>query len=476
MKKFKTLFITILALVVLVLCVACGGDGNNTTTGTKKFVDYASTVKLDLTTNTKKQEVVVRTYVDGDTTHFNPKLNSTVATNPESDFADTDGYIKARYIAINTPENTGTIEPWGGKAAKFVRARLENAQSIIVESDDNKWNLDSSGSKRYVVWVWYMPAGDSEYHNLNLEVLQEGLALGSSVFNNRYGQVALNAMTQARDLELYVHSNERDPDFAYGAATPVTIKELRCNIDNYYDAVSGAGKKVKVEGVITSEFNNSVYIEDFDPDTGVYFGFSVYYGYKTGKILEVLSIGNRVSVVGVVAYYEAGDTYQISGVSYDEYEPTLASNTTVISEGNAPAFAETSAKNIVEGKLTVVFEQDKEDENGDVITEIVERQLDYGEAIMSTSVTVSNLTVNRAHTTDNGGNSDGAISLYCTSDDGTEIVVRTTVLKDENGNVIEKEEYIGHKITVKGIIDKYDGSYQVKVYRADFITILNENN
>ncbi|MDE5593644.1 MAG: thermonuclease family protein, partial [Clostridiales bacterium] len=418
------------------------------------------------------------------TTHFNPVLNSTVATNPKSDFEDTDGYIKARYIAINTPENTGKIEPWGSKAAKFVRGKLASATSIIVESDDDKWNLDSSGSSRYVVWVWYQVAGDPEYHNLNLEVLQEGLAYGSSVFNNRYGQIALNAMTQARDLKFHVHSDEPDPDFPYGAATPVTIKELRCNVEEY------DGKKVKVEGVVTSEFNNSVYIEDFDPDTGVYFGFSVYYGYQVGAILDVLKIGNRVSVVGVVSYYEGGGTYQISGVSYNEYDPELASNSTIISQGHSPAFAETSAKNIVDGKLTVIFEQDKvddegnvvKDENGSVVTETVEKVLNYGEAIMSSSVTVKDLTVTKVYTTHNGGNSDGAMSLTCTSEDGATIVVRTEVLKDENGQVITEEAYKGKKITVKGIVDYYkaegqeEGNYQVKVYRTDFITVLGEND
>lgn len=483
MKKFKTLFISILAILVFALCAACGDDSNSTTTGKKKFVDYVSALKLDLNSETKKQEVTVRTYIDGDTTHFNPKLNSTVANNPSSDFESTDGYIKARYIAINTPENTGKIEPWGSKAAKFVRGKLENAQSIIVESDDNKWNIDSSGSFRYVVWVWYQPKGETEYRNLNLEVLQEGLALGSSVYNNRYGQSALNAMSQARDFELYVHSNELDPDFPYGAATPVTLKELRCNAADYN------GQKVKVEGVVTSEFGNTVYIQDYDDELGIYFGFSVYYGYQSGSILDVLSIGNRVSVVGVVSYWEAGGTYQISDVSYNEYDPTLASNSTIVSKDNDIVFAEVSAKDIVESKLTVYFERDKKDEdgnvvtdeNGDVVTEIAQIEINHGEAIMGTSVTVKNLKVTDIYTTKNG-DSKGAMSITCTSeDDGAEIVVRTEVLKDENGEVITKEAYEGKTITVKGIVDYYKqeghevGNYQVKVYHPDFIEILKPN-
>ena len=66
---------------------------------TTDAVDYASSVKLDLNSSTKKIEVTVKTYVDGDTTHFNVPTN----------FLDT-GVLKARYLAINTPESTGKIE------------------------------------------------------------------------------------------------------------------------------------------------------------------------------------------------------------------------------------------------------------------------------------------------------------------------------------------------------------------------------
>ena len=61
--------------------------------------DYASMVKLNLASETAKQEVTVKTFVDGDTTHFNV---------PDS--IDPDGVLRARYLAINTPESTGKIE------------------------------------------------------------------------------------------------------------------------------------------------------------------------------------------------------------------------------------------------------------------------------------------------------------------------------------------------------------------------------
>ena len=36
------------------------------------------------------------------------------------------GVLKARYIAINTPESTGSIEPWGKKAANFTKTKLQS--------------------------------------------------------------------------------------------------------------------------------------------------------------------------------------------------------------------------------------------------------------------------------------------------------------------------------------------------------------
>lgn len=478
MKKFIKLFVSFLCAAVIAVpvlfCVACDnnkdkGDDNTTVTpepslpNPEDWIDYVSDLKLDFTTNTKKQEVKVRLFVDGDTTHFNPVSNSQYTDYNASDFAGTDDYIKARYLAINTPESTGKIEEWGKKASNFTHTKLENAKTIIVESDDNKWNIDSTG-ERYLLWIWYLNEGEAEFRNLNVEILQEGLAIGSSTANNRYGQIAMAALNQAKAFKKYVHSGEPDPDFPYGEAVPVTLKVLRCHIEEY------ANKKVKVTGVVTTEFNNSVYLEEYDPETGVNFGISVYYGYSSGSILNVLSVGNEVSVVGVVSYYEGGDSYQISGVKHDAFHPNDPDNSTILSTGKSASFVETSAKDIVSGKLNVYF--DIEDEDGEVVdTETV--TLNYADAIMSTTVTVSNLTVIDVYTTKKG-NSAGAMSITCRAEDGTEIVIRTEVLKDKNGNLLTEDMFTLNEtvLTVKGMIEKYEGNYQVKCYRADYLIVV----
>lgn len=469
MKKLIKLIATLLCAALLVIPVftaACkdaenGGDNGGEQT---QLNDYVSSLKLDMTSNTKKQEVEVRLFIDGDTTHFDP-INPTAED--KAQFDKTQGYIKARYIAIDTPESTGAIEEWGKKAAAFTNEKLNSAQKIIVESDDAQWNIDSTG-ERYVLWVWYLPQGATEYRNLNLEILQEGLARGSNTANNRYGaNFAYPALMQAQKAKLYVFSGEKDPDFYYGAAIPLTLKQLRCYAADYNL------KKVVVEGTVVAQFNNSVYIEDYDAETDMYFGMPVFYGYTSGKLLEILSYGNRVKVVGTLSAFQG--SYQISGVApYDPFEPDHEDNCQIIEKNKTPAYVETDAKDIVSGKLDIRFI--KEVEGGDPVIDTV--KIKYGEAVTSTTVEVKDLVVTKAYTTQNGGKNDGAISLTCKAPDGTEITVRTEVLK-ENDEIVTQDRYIGKTISVKGLIERYvrDANnpsvyqYQIKCYHVDQITI-----
>lgn len=457
------------ALFVLPVFTACDSEedpnkGKPNPDQPVETVDYVSTLHLDMSSTTKKQEVTVRLYVDGDTTHFNPVTNSTLTEYHEEDFAKTFNYIKARYLAVNTPESTGDIEKWGKTAADFTRKQLESADKIIVESDDDKWNLDSTG-ERYTLWIWYRPAGETEFRNLNVELLQNGYGRASSTGDTRYGTTAVAALAQAQAQKLHVFSpsSTKDPNFFDDDAVQIDLKTLRFRVEDYVN------RAVRVEGVVTAKFGNTAYIQDYDAETDTCYGFAVYYGYQTGAILEVLDVGNRVSVHGKVSYYEAGDTYQISDVENNEFRPTSTTNSFIIEKNVTDAsFRARSAKDIVSAGRTLSA-QFEVVEDGEEKLETI--SIDYREGIMSTSVTLSDLEVIGAYTTKQG-ESKGAISLTCVAPDGTQIVVRTEVLKDANGNVILESEYRNKTITVKGIVDKYEGSYQVRVHRADYITIV----
>ncbi len=408
--------------------------------------DYVADLKLAMNSDTVKQEVTVKTFVDGDTTHFYV---------PESVMEG--GVLKARYLAINTPESTGRVEEYGKKASNFTRERLSKATSIIIESDDDKWNRDSTGS-RYLVWVWYRTSDSEEYRNLNVEILQNGLAIASSTANNRYGSIAMAALMQAKALKLNVFSGEKDPDFYYGDAVELTMSELRLNIERYN------GIKVAFEGVVAKDDGGSVYIEEYNPQTDMYNGVSVYYGFNLpGPALKALSVGNRVRIVGTVQYYEAGGLYQVSGLSYKLMDPDNPNNVKMISSGHSAAFVKTLPSTFVDGKVSVV----SMDDDG---VEVV-REYDYAYLALNTTLELDNLFVEDVRTTsDPSSSSYGAMTLVC-SCDGGEVHVRTTVFTDGKGNLITADAYRGRTIDVKGLVDLFDGSYQIKVISPKDIVI-----
>lgn len=445
MKNIKRILSLLLAFCLIVACfTGCKDKGDSTNSG--KTVDYVANTNLDMNSDTKKQEVTVKSYIDGDTTHF------IVPTNISDD-----GTLKARYMGINTPESTGKIEEWGKKASNFTKEKLSTAKSIIVESDNDKWNVDSTGG-RHLVWVWYKPADSEDYRCLNLEIVQNGLSIACGTTADRYGDAMSNAFQQAKAEKLNVFSGQKDPDFFYGDAYEVDLKHLRTNIDLYDNA------KVAFEGVVTYNNNNSVYVEEYDAETDMYYGMSVYYGYETGALLNILKVGNRVRVVGTVTYYETGGTWQVSGLKYREMKPDDPSNTIQISEGNTPGYKEIDANNFANSTVDVEVFSSLDSE------ETKTKTFDYANLIMSTSVYMKNLQVVDVYTTNNGGNSDGAMTLTCKVGD-TFVDVRTIVLYDDNGNLLTESYFLNKTIDVKGIVDYFSGSYQIKVFTANDITV-----
>lgn len=447
MKIFNKLLSLLVVLCLLVACFAgCKGNEGTTAGNSDTQVDYVAKTKLQMESSTKKQEVTVKSFIDGDTTHFNVPTS-----------LSDDGILKARYMGVNTPESTGKIEEYGKKASNFTKEKLSTATSIIVESNDDQWNVDSTGG-RHLVYVWYKPQGSEDYRCLNLELIQNGLSISCGTTADRYGDAATKAFQQAKTNKLHVFSGQKDPDFFYGDAYELDLKHLRTNIALYDNA------KVAFEGVVTYNNNNSVYVEEYDAETDMYYGMSVYYGYETGELLNILKVGNRVRVVGTVTYYETGGTWQVSGLSYREFKPQDPSNTIKISEGNQAANRLTDPSVFANGKMDAEVYASLEAEEPETKT------FDYASLIMSTSVSMKNLKVVDVYTTNNGGNSDGAMTLTCKAGD-TFVDVRTIVLYDKDGKLITENAYLNKTIDVQGIVDYFSGAYQIKVFSADNIKV-----
>ena len=402
--------------------------------------DLAGMLKFNENSDTVKAEVTVKSFIDGDTTHF------FVPTSISED-----GVLKARFLAVNTPESTGKIEEWGKKASEFTASKLSSASSIIIESDDGTWNLDSTGS-RYLVWIWYRSGEDQDYRCLNLELLEEGLALPSSSANNRYGSWCQRAIQEAKSLGLNIYSKEKDPDFFYGDALEVTLKELRTN-PSFYD-----GKKVAFDCIVTRNWNNSVYVEAYDEETGSSFGITVYYGYSlSGSGLEILQVGNRVRIVGTMQYYAAGDSYQISGLKYREMKKDDPGNIRLLEKGVEILPRVVTPENLNKGVVEVIVEDD-----------IV--PLTLSDALLGTLVEIRGISVDEVYvTTKEESASFGAMTMTCTKD-GESIQIRTLPLY-EDGELLTERDFLGFVIDVTGVLDTYEGKSQIRVFSIDDITV-----
>lgn len=444
----KKKFISLLMLICVAFSSLVGFAGCDLLTSLlggeqeKEFIDYVSSVTLDFESATLKQEVTVYNYIDGDTTHFNV---------PKS-IRDT-GVMKARYLACNTPESTGKIEEWGKKASNFTKTKLAAATSIIVESNDGQWNFDSTGD-RNLVWVWYQDPETNVYRNLNLELLQEGLSVGSKVSDTRYAEACTAAIAQAKEFKLNVFSDEKDPDFYYGGIVEVDIKELRTNLETYDNTT------VAFEGIVAQQIDadGTAYVEQYDAESGMAYGIAVYYGYDDA-IGAILETGNRVRVVGSL---QNNETYgpQVSDLQLRKMNPNDPKNVKRLDEEKHDACYQETTISKFNSKVTFKYEDEEK----------TEQTFTYSELIRDSSISMKNLKVNRAYTTNNGGDNTGAITLYCTVG-GQEITVRTSKLYDAQGNLVTQDYFVGKTIDVKGIVDFYNGKAQIAVYLLDNIVV-----
>ena len=134
-------------------------------------------------------EVTLSRSIDGDTAHFYTK-NGT--------------YVKVRFLGVDTPESTIEHEAWGKAASTYTKNRLENATTIVLESEGNR--EDAYG--RYLAFIWV----DGEL--LNLELVQNAysnckLSGTSKYFNAFFETEAVISKTGRRFW------GEIDPDYDY---------------------------------------------------------------------------------------------------------------------------------------------------------------------------------------------------------------------------------------------------------------------
>ena len=134
----------------------------------------------------EKLEVKLNKCVDGDTAWFITDNNET---------------IKARFLAIDTPESTNQIEEYGKEASKFTCDKLTNAEKIVLEYDENSNKIDKYN--RHLVWVFI----DNKL--LQSLLLKEGLAEIKYLYGDyEYTSILEKDESYAKENKLNIWNNQ----------------------------------------------------------------------------------------------------------------------------------------------------------------------------------------------------------------------------------------------------------------------------
>ena len=148
----------------------------------------------------------------------------------------------------------------------------------------------------------------------------------------------------------------------------------------------------------------------------------------------------------------------------------------VLSKGHSASYLEVDVNTIMNGTLVLDTYREVENENGEMVETLVKETFNYGELAHYSTVTVKNLTVKSVWTTQNGGDNDGALTITCEDENGIEIDIRTAskLTKTVDGKTVDVTASDFPKgtviVTVKGIIDSYNGEYQIQVFSISDIT------
>ncbi len=367
MKKFiKSLYCLLLVLLAFTL-VAC--EDNNNTDENNSAIDNAPTaidhyygdkisfadMGISLGDNKFLQKKVaklqLKSVTDGDTAVFYLDGESDGYTNA---LGRSYGYITVRFLAIDTPESTSSIAPWGKKASNYAKTILESAAGIIVDATSidtsnvdqyptltstfsSGCRLDSNGT-RWLGLIWYCPEGkDAEdlnnYRLYQLDMIEECYSyytgnLGetpyvytagkdepklkdrySSTFGSlKLSDLLLEADIRMQTLKMRHTGSQQDLNYDYSdEPTQATIKEAYENWDEWMNNA----KFVELTGVITAFIGNNFYFQD-----GEGFPLYVYMGIDSKNIGKMFKVGDTISIRGRLAVY--GGQKQMSGVVWAE--------------------------------------------------------------------------------------------------------------------------------------------------------------
>ena len=131
-------------------------------------------------------------------------------------------------------------------------------------------------------------------------------------------------------------------------------------------------------------------------------------------------------------------------------KPDDPENLKLISTGNSGSYVVTDPDKFNNGKVSIITDDEV-------------KEFSYASLAMNTTIEMHNLKVESVYTTDNEDSSSyGAMTLTCKSGDQT-VTVRTIPLTID-GELVTEDYFKGKTIDVRGIVDYYDGGYQIKLF------------
>ena len=153
---------------------------------------FALFININTTKSLAKYQVALNKCVDGDTAYFNYE----------------DKILKTRFLAIDTPESTNQIEPYGKKASTYTCDMLTNAEKIYLEKEENSTEVDKYG--RYLFWIW------TDEDLLQEKLVSEGLAEVKYLYGDyKYTSLLEEKQIEAKKLKLNIWSDIDETDNTY---------------------------------------------------------------------------------------------------------------------------------------------------------------------------------------------------------------------------------------------------------------------
>lgn len=365
MKKFKNILIIVLGLFLTFSLSACNGQVENPQvidqlpteidhlySNELSFADMNISLGENKFLKNKVAKLQLKSVTDGDTAVFYLDNEMDSYTNA---LGRSYGYVTVRFLAIDTPESTSSIAPWGKKASAYAKSLLENAEGIIVDATSidtsnteqfpnvtstftSGCRLDSNGT-RWLGLIWYCPDGKdpnnfNDYRLYQLDIIEECYSyytgnLGETpyVYNadsttepllyaryeNTFGSLKLSDLLLEADIRMQTlkmrHTGyEDDPNYDY-SKTPqsATIKEAHENFDEWMNNA----KFVELTGVITAFIGNNFYFEDAEG-----YPLYVYMGINSKSIGTLFKVGDTISIRGRLAIY--GGQMQLSDIVWSQ--------------------------------------------------------------------------------------------------------------------------------------------------------------